>query len=102
MTSGTPIDGGSSHTPWQASEGGFGREWLVRDQRGWQVACDLTERHARLIAAAPDMLELLKEIREDYRIQYSRDDSPEGMFVGTSVEKDIYAIDDVIEKAEGR
>ncbi len=73
MTSETPIDGVSGHTPWQASEGGFGREWLVRDQRGWQVAHDLTERHARLIAAAPELLAVAKAIR-DSRPDY---DTPE-------------------------
>lgn len=57
--------------------------------------------NALLVAAAPDMLEELTEIREWFRAEYSRDDSPKGMFVGTSVEKDVASIDRTIAQATG-
>jgi hypothetical protein len=59
-------------------------------------------RDFMLMKAAPDMLQELKEVRDWFRAEYSRDDSPEGMFVGTAVEKDVASIDCTIANAEGR
>lgn len=52
----------AKHTPWDflVNDGG----WEVFDTRGHTVACNLTEANARLIAAAPELLSVLKMVQE--------------------------------------
>lgn len=57
----------AQHTPgpWEAKgEDHSERGWCVIDATGMLVARRLTEANARLIAAAPDMLEALKAAEE--------------------------------------
>lgn len=68
----------SKHTPgpWERSE--FAGQWNVwptkkhRKSNGAAVAYDMTPEDARLIAAAPDMLEALIALSEQFEAAWSK------------------------------
>lgn len=63
------------HAPWEAVRHRDGT-WDVRDAGGGSIALSLTERQARLIAAAPEMIDALLELNalgSDFRPKREND-----------------------------
>ena len=62
----------------------------------------IDEDVARLIAAAPDMLEALKGVRSRFSVEYGSDGSPSSVSYGNNALREVVAtLDAAIAKAEG-
>lgn len=94
---GTQMSKHREHLPWQAYK--INDAYDVVDTRGVVVAdCVQSKDHANLIAAAPSMLEILKQINEFFR--HNNPVFPSALDLDDSTFKD--AVANIVAKAEGR
>lgn len=95
----------NKHTPgpWEAfTEDRFSGWWAIRDTEGNEIGSTdggFDELDARLMAAAPEMLEALTVARELVSQYYSQ---VRGYTFSDGIMEVLNRIDDVLDKAEGK